>query len=124
MRWIDSGAQSVLVCQQCLSATLFPEMESGKSGCSVDGQQDDGEGCMLRQAYMAAGAVLGLSWGCGCIIKDCYTSVVAENVLGVLPPSQPSPALQRNFPFLLVHFICRTAASGRAAVAVRSEEGA
>ena len=52
---------------------------------------------------MAAGAVLGLSWGCGCIIKDCYTSVVAETVLGVLPPPHPLPSIAKIYPFLLLH---------------------
>ena len=55
---------------------------------------------------MAAGAVLGLSWGCGCIIKDCYTSVVAETVLGAPPRLSPSPAIRSSFPFLLLHSEC------------------
>ena len=78
---------------------------------------------------MAAGAVLGLSWGCGCIIKDCYTSQVAETVLGAPPASAPCAAGPRSSAVMysiaaVAHEMWRAAASGRAALAVRSEEDA
>ena len=113
----DSFQRAVPVCHHC----LFAERCFGV-GVFLNGHQvADDEGCMLRQAYMAAGAVLGLSWGCGCIIKDCYTSQVAETVLGAAPRLLPlccRPACCAvKFPKLLLHLRWRAAAAGKAAAA-------